>query len=59
MANPDLNAALVSDQQQAAVSLNVGTEGPQRVPSNPIGYVRPQPAGLVATTDGLLVVGTG
>ncbi|MBY6266494.1 protease (plasmid) [Azospirillum sp. 412522] len=57
MANPDLAAAFGSDQQQALLHFIQYGRNEQR--PNPIGYVRPQPAGLATATDGLLAVGMG
>ena len=57
MANPDLSAAFGSDQQQALVHfIRHGRNEPR---PNPIGYVRPQPAGFAMAGDGLLAVGMG
>lgn len=57
MANPDLSAAFGSDQQQALVHfIQHGRNEPR---PNPIGYVRPQPAGLAMADDGLLAMGMG
>ncbi len=57
MANPDLSAAFGQDQQQALIHFI--TYGRNESRPNPIGYVRPQSAGLAAANDGLLAVGTG
>lgn len=57
MANPDLSAAFGSDQQQALVHFI--TYGRNELRPNPIGYVRPQSAGLAMAGDGLLAVGMG
>ncbi|MBF5093525.1 protease [Azospirillum sp. INR13] len=57
MANPDLSAAFGSDQQQALVHfIQHGRNEPR---PNPIGYVRPQPAGFAAADAGLLAVAMG
>ncbi|WP_452012058.1 M10 family metallopeptidase C-terminal domain-containing protein [Azospirillum largimobile] len=57
MANPDLSAAFGSDQQQAL--LHFIQHGRNEPRPNPIGYVRPQPAGFAMANDGLLAVGVG
>ncbi|HYH36756.1 MAG TPA: M10 family metallopeptidase C-terminal domain-containing protein [Azospirillum sp.] len=57
MANPDLSAAFGSDQQQALVHFI--QYGRNELRPNPIGYVRPQSAGLAMVSNGLLAVGMG
>ena len=57
MANPDLSAAFGSDQQQALIHFI--TYGRNESRPNPIGYVRPQSAGLAMAGDGLLAAAMG
>jgi serralysin len=54
MANPDLQRVFGSDQQQALVHFI--QYGRNEARPNPIGYVRPQSAGLAVANDGLLAV---
>lgn len=57
MANPDLSAAFGSDQQKALIHFI--TYGRNESRPNPIGYVRPQSAGLAMAGDGLLAAAMG
>ena len=57
MANPDLQRAFGSDQQQALIHFIQYGRNESR--PNPIGYVRPSAAGLAMVNDGMLAVGSG